>query len=123
MNILLVDDAVDTRDLFCLSFALQGHTVHTAEDGEGALDILTQHREILDVVIMDQNLPVFSGLEVVQRMRQLDGLSTIPVILFTGETKDNFESQARESGVACVLYKPLVPSMVMVTAQEVINRA
>lgn len=122
MHILFVDDAVDVRDLFCLAFARSGHTTQTAQDGEEALQFLTQNAEIVDAVVIDQGLPGASGVEVVQQLRLIEPLKSMPIILFTGYEEDDFEEQALQSGVTRVAYKPLSPSTLLAAIQDIIKR-
>ncbi|BCM88873.1 chemotaxis protein CheY [Abditibacteriota bacterium] len=123
MHILFVDDISETRDLFRLCFTLQGHTAETAPNGMAALDIITHNADALDVVIMDYHMPEMTGLEVVERLRQRNDITQVPIILFTGDTMGEFESQAQKLGVARVVYKPILPAALIAAAQEVVTKS
>jgi CheY-like chemotaxis protein len=124
MHILFVDDTFETRDLFRLCFTLEGHTVTTAHNGLEAIQIIAQSTtdqgsSTLDVIIMDFHMPQMTGLEVVQQLRQREGMACPPIILFTGDTKLDIENQAQELGVARITYKPMLPSQLIALALEV----
>lgn len=121
MHILFVDDTFETRDLFRLCFTLDGHQVDTAHNGPEALRIIEQSSEALDVIIMDYHMPGMSGLEVAQQLKQRNDLTSIPIILFTGDLKEKFENQARDLGVARVIFKPILPAELIAVAQHVVD--
>jgi hypothetical protein len=119
MHILFVDDTFETRDLFRLCFTLEGHTVETAHNGLEALQIIAQSASTLDVIIMDFHMPQMTGLEVVQHLREREGVACPPIILFTGDSKTELETQAQKLGVARIAYKPILPSELIAIALEV----
>ena len=123
MNILFVDDNVETGTLFQLIFRLEGHQMEVAFNGCEALDILDNKAHAFDVIILDYHMPRMDGLDVV---RQLKGRKTpiqIPIILFTGDAQTTLESQAQKLGVARVIRKPILPSELLAIAQDVVNAA
>lgn len=61
MNILVVEDNNDFRDLLCEMLGMLGHSVSDAESAELALDLLSADKP--DLVITDLTLPGMSGAE------------------------------------------------------------
>ncbi len=64
---------------------LLGHDdieIVTAETGAGAINFMKD--EAVDCVVLDLRLPDMSGFDVLDRIREDDGLSNIPVVVFTG---------------------------------------
>ena len=68
---------------------------------------------------MDFHMPQMTGLEVVQQLRQREGLVCPPIILFTGDVNLDIGSQAQELGVARITYKPMLPSQLIALALEI----
>ncbi len=59
-RILIADDTTVCRSILSLLLSHQGHKVKVAEDGQQALDNLKSSE--FDLIILDHNMPGFSGL-------------------------------------------------------------
>lgn len=80
----------------------------TAVNGSEALRMLKgQH---VDIVLSDWNMPVMSGLELLQAMRADDKLGAIPFIMITAEAERSQVKEAIASGVTDLLLKPYTPN-------------
>jgi DNA-binding response OmpR family regulator len=71
-------------------------------DGDTALKKLTGD-EHYDVLVVDNNLPGLSGLELVQRARKITHRRRTPIVMLSG---DDSESEAWRAGVDAFLKKP-----------------
>jgi two-component system OmpR family response regulator len=78
-RILVVDDEPAVNDLICDALHLAGFEACSAEHGMQALRILREQR--IDLAIIDVNMPIMSGYDLLERMRA-SGFST-PVIVLT----------------------------------------
>ncbi len=78
MRILVVEDDVRSRDLLVKYLAAKGHEVAAAGDGARALD--AARSAVLDLVLLDVNLPGIDGWGVLQTLRSF---SRVPVIMVT----------------------------------------
>ncbi len=108
-RILVVDDNIMVRESYTELLRHRGYEVVQAGDGEQALDML--RGEIVDLAIVDVMMPVMGGLELRQRLREMEPV--IATILVTGQPdrledlmEDDCEFQA---GQVSVLYKPVHP--------------
>ena len=79
-SILLVDDEPDIRDVLAIYLTDLGYTVHTAENGEAALQ--TFHRVVPSMVLSDIKMPGMSGIELLRRIKA--EAPTTEVIMITG---------------------------------------
>jgi CheY-like chemotaxis protein len=106
-NILVVDDEPGTLEMHAR--VVQAHSdsnrVLKARNGKEALDIL-QH-EIVDLVLLDLQMPEMDGFEVLEAMRTLESTRKIPVIVMTGKVLSETEMERLNQGVAAVLAKGL----------------
>ena len=59
-----------------------------------------------DLLVVDINLPVYNGLEIVRRIRQHAALSAVPVAILTTSDSIFEREQAARLGVACFIRKP-----------------
>jgi CheY-like chemotaxis protein len=121
MNILIVDDTSETRDLFQLCFVSEGHTAETAHNGQEALRIVEESGKSLDVIIMDYHMWGMTGLEVVRKIRKMKNLTPIPVILYTADPNEKVEREAQKLGVDCVVQKPALPNHMIAIAEELVK--
>ncbi|MGB0721937.1 MAG: two-component system response regulator [Gammaproteobacteria bacterium] len=84
IGIVVVDDLADNRDLLEALLIGEGfENVHTASDGEQALDILGQYSDI-GLVLLDIMMPGIDGYEVCKRIQENEAWREIPVIMVTG---------------------------------------
>jgi len=78
-TILIVDDAVTTRELEKQILESHGYIVHTAVDGVDGLEKASSGQ--YDLVIADVQMPRMSGLEMIRELRKLEDYQEIPVIV------------------------------------------
>jgi CheY-like chemotaxis protein/HPt (histidine-containing phosphotransfer) domain-containing protein len=101
-TILLIDDDLVSREVIATVLTLHGHMVHSAEDGEQALQMLEAGSVKPGVVLLDTQLPGLSGSELIAKLRQLD---QDEIILISGTTPSD-ELIAAADGF---LLKPFPP--------------
>ncbi|MEP6895494.1 MAG: helix-turn-helix domain-containing protein, partial [Chloroflexota bacterium] len=76
-----------------------------AQNGQAALKTL--EREIIDLVLLDLQMPEMDGFEVLEKMRANERLQKIPVIVITGQPLTEAEMARLNRGVASILEKGL----------------
>jgi CheY-like chemotaxis protein len=86
--VFYADDDIDDLELVSDAFAQYSDNVEvvTATDGSKALAYLNNlnHNDNLPcLIILDINMPVINGKEVLMRLREMDHLETVPAVLFT----------------------------------------
>lgn len=104
-HILLVDDHQMAREALKQFLEAQGYSIEEAENGAIGLALIQQGRSF-DLVISDNQMPVMTGVEFIQRLAQLSYISTHPLILYSGQLTPELEQQVRALGVYAVLQKP-----------------
>lgn len=109
--ILLVED--DPDDLFFLTEAFQSvdnsYTYVEAYDGEAALAILKEmysRNEPPALIVLDINMPILSGRELLTILKEDPDLSTIPVVVFT-TSSNPFDRQHCKHYQVDLFTKPL----------------
>ncbi len=105
-RVLLVDD--DMRNLLALTPLLEQWNlqVMAAGDGPEALDTLSSAGEF-SLVFMDIMMPGMDGYEVIERIRQQQRFSELPVIALTAKAGEEDLLRCRESGANDCLVKPV----------------
>ena len=83
LNILIVEDHEDIRELYVYCLSLEGFAVRSASDGvEGIADLRARRP---DLVVLDFGLPRLSGAGVLREMRMDSDLKLTPVILVSAQ--------------------------------------
>jgi len=115
-TVLVVDDDADLRRLFRMALALAGYEVIEAGDGLDALRLLEGHRP--DAVVLDLDLPLFSGHAVRQELAAQPHTRDIPVVIVTGLPGDHAELEAD-----CMLRKPVSPDRLIAALKKCLGGA
>lgn len=104
--ILIVDDDPTITDTFSRLLQLEGFTVYAALSPEGGLKVAVDKQP--DAIILDLRMPVLSGLEFLEHLRETPALRDTPVAIVTGDyfVDDGTTSKIEALG-ASVLFKPL----------------
>lgn len=102
---LIVDDDRNAQSTISSIFWKLGWArpklVTSAKDG---LAILADDSTCFDVIVLDQNLPVMTGLDFLAEAKKINR-ELPPVIMLTGNSESAVESRAKELGVAAFLMK------------------
>lgn len=104
-SIMIVDDSNYTRRTHRRILESDGHTVHEASSGLGALESYFVQRP--DLVLLDLTMEDMSGLEVLQRLRQL--AADARVIVISADVQRSTTQLVAESGALRFLGKPVSP--------------
>jgi DNA-binding NtrC family response regulator len=83
LNILIVEDGEDIRNIMLATFNKLFKNVAIAVDGEEGLAKFQENRP--DIIISDIRMPNMSGNEMIEKIKELD--SSIPVIVVSGHGK------------------------------------
>lgn len=122
LKVLLVEDNVDHRNILELFIKDTGMAVTSAADGLRGVQLFAAMR--YDLVFMDLNLPVMSGLEAVSKMREIEvAESRIPskIIALAAHVWGNSQSDSFKAGCDGFISKPVmrdaIRSVVMAVAE------
>ena len=102
--ILIVDDDADFRIGLRTALEMKGYQVDEAANGEEALITLSERPPLL--VLLDLQMPVMNGREMLQRMRATAELKDVPVVIISGF---GFEWEAELMGAQGYIGKPFEP--------------
>ena len=105
-SLLLVDD--EPTALKALQLVL-GHysDIRTAADGQQALALIEQR--LPDLVLLDDEMPGMSGMNLCKHIKSTPDLAHIPIIFVTANSSNELEAAALEAGAADFLGKPISP--------------
>jgi len=104
MRILYVEDNEPNFQLVQKILGYDGHEVVHAGDGKIALEVAGLQRP--DLVLMDLGLPGMDGYETARRLRELPGLSGVPIAALTASVREVDRERAQTEGFAGFIEKP-----------------
>ena len=104
-KILVVDDEPDCVSVIQCRLEWCHYEVITASNGEEGLQIA--ENENPDIVLLDTNMPVMDGHEMLERMRKDSALKDIPVIMVTALCDVKDVDKASSFGVSDYVTKPV----------------
>lgn len=103
-KILVVDD--NSVNLTMIKGILSNlYNVYPVNSGATALKFIS--KQTPDLILLDKEMPVMNGLEVLQAIKENPDLSEVPVIFLTGNRDMQSEAEAIELGVSDYMCKPV----------------
>ena len=119
IKILVADDESRMRKLVRDFLVKNGYEVLEAGDGEAALDVFYQEKE-LALMILDVMMPKMNGWEVCKEVRES---SKIPIIMLTAKSDESDELMGFELGVDEYISKPFSPKILVARVEAILRRS
>ena len=107
-RIAYVEDDPDIREITRMSLeSLGGYEVAVYASGEEALEKIVGFNP--DLILLDVMMPGMNGLEVLERLSGMEGVSTTPIVFMTAKTRPQELDTCRALGAVGVVSKPYDP--------------
>lgn len=117
INILVVDDEKEIRDLIEIYLINEGYGVFLAENGIRALEILKE--EDIKLVVLDIMLPDIDGISICKKIRTY---KDTPIIMLSAKREDNDKISGILNGADDYIGKPFNPLELMVRIKAQLRR-
>ncbi len=117
-KILVVDDEARMRKLVRDFLVRSGYDVVEAGDGNQALDIFFEKKDIA-LVILDVMMPVMDGYAV---CREIRSYSKVPIIMLTAKSEERDELMGFQLGVDEYISKPFSPKILVARVEAILRR-
>lgn len=119
LKILIADDDPATRLLLEIKLKSEDHDVDVAEDGEKAIELITENKRY-DVVLTDLMMPDgISGIRVLETAKDIN--PNIEVILITAHSSINTAVEAMKKGAIDYLEKPINIDELFLRIEKIVN--
>lgn len=105
LKILVVDDSALNRELLAEMLS-DDYKITEAQNGQEAVELLADHWQEYRLVLLDINMPVMDGYEVLRYMKAHNWLESLPVIAVSAETGEDNIGLAYELGVSDYFKRP-----------------
>ncbi len=119
-NVLIVDDAQINREL--LEYILQDrYQVYQAENGAQAIEMIESRERIYRLMLLDIQMPVMDGFDVLEYMGKKKLLKDLPVIVISGDSSDSAILHAYKLGAVDYFSKPFSPEIVLSRVHNILS--
>ena len=117
-RILVVDDEPQIRRVMRATLVARGYMVHTARNGEEALDKVREER--FDLVLLDINMPGIGGMEACRIIRSQ---SDIPIVILSIRNTEKEKVEALDAGADDYVTKPFSMPELLARIRAALRRA
>ncbi len=116
--LLWADDEMELLRPHLLFLEKKGYEVITVTNGTDAIEECRQHT--FDLVLLDEMMPGLTGLETLQRIKEIQ--PTVPIVMVTKSEEEDIMNQAVGQNIADYLIKPVNPNQILLTLKKFIHR-
>ena len=116
--LLWVDDEIEQLRAHIIFLEKKGYEVVTVSNGTDAIDLCKERN--FDLVLLDEHMPGLSGLETLQKLKELQ--PSLSIVMVTKSEEENIMNQAIGQKIADYLIKPVNPNQILLTLKKNIHR-
>ena len=112
IKIIFADDsklALNTLKTLLISYGFKKENLTQAKDGLELLTILEkteEKKEKIDIILCDWNMPKFSGIQILERLKKMKYFENVPFIMITTESEKAQVIKALKIGLTNYIIKP-----------------
>ena len=117
-RVLVVDDEIHIVHVVAIKLRNNGYEVISADNGAEAFELACEEKP--DIIVTDYQMPVMSGLELLEKLRQRDETKDIPVIMLTARSFAISKEQQEELRISSCLSKPFSPKELLGNIEDVL---
>jgi signal transduction histidine kinase len=117
-TILVIDDEEAIRDSCCQVLSRAGYGTRTAENGNIGLEKITETKP--DLVLVDLKMPGMSGMEVLEKIAEID--ASIVCVVITGYATIESAVEAMKRNAYDFLSKPFTPDQLRIVVKRGLER-
>lgn len=118
-SILWADDEIDLLRPHIMFLEAKGYRVTPVASGTDAMKRIASNTAGYDIVFLDENMPGLSGLDTLDRIKDIAPLT--PVVLITKNDDEHIMDLAVGSRIADYLIKPVNPSQILLSLKKVLH--
>jgi two-component system alkaline phosphatase synthesis response regulator PhoP len=118
-KILVAEDEKDIRELIFFSLNHQGFEVSVAVDGEDAVEKALELRP--DLIIMDVRMPRMTGYEACAKIKGIEELKEIPVVMLSAKGQEAEIQTGLNVGAYEYILKPFAPDELIQRVKQILQ--
>jgi CheY-like chemotaxis protein len=105
-TILVVEDEANMLRLLERVLSKRGYRVLTAADGEEAIEVHRSHKDAIDIILLDLDLPKISGRDVLVKLKTEK--PDVKIVIATGYLEPDLRSEIERAGLKHFIHKPYI---------------
>jgi CheY-like chemotaxis protein len=117
-KVLVVDDEIHIVYVVAIKLRNNGYEVITAANGAEAFELVCEEKP--DIIVTDFQMPVMTGLELVEKLRRSEATKDIPVIMLTARDFAIEEEQKQDLQISELLSKPFSPKELLRSIDDIL---
>ncbi|WP_299743292.1 response regulator transcription factor [Rossellomorea sp. y25] len=118
-RILIAEDEEVLRMLMVDTLEDEGHELDEAADGREAVDQIMEND--YDLILLDYMMPLLSGLEVIERVRNSPEKSTVKIMMVSAKSQQSDKDLVLKSGADYFIAKPYSPAELVQRIEDILN--
>ena len=117
-RVLVVDDEIHIVHVVAIKLRNNGYEVISADNGAEAYDLALKDKP--DIIVTDFQMPIMTGMELIEKLRQNDDTKDIPVIMLTARSFAVPQEQKDELRISGCLSKPFSPKELLGYIEDIL---
>jgi DNA-binding response OmpR family regulator len=118
-KILIAEDEKDIRELIVFSLTFAGFEVVPAVDGQDAVEKAQEFMP--DLIMMDVRMPKMTGYEACAKMKTIDKVKDIPVVILSAKGQESEIQTGLNVGAYEYILKPFAPDELIQRVKDIIS--
>ncbi len=117
-KVLVVDDEIHIVHVVAIKLRNNGFEVIAADNGAEGLKLALVEKP--DIIVTDYQMPVMTGIELVEQLRQNEETKDIPVIMLTARSFAIPQQQQDDLRISGCLSKPFSPKELLGNIEDIL---
>ena len=118
MRILWIDDEIELLKPHVIFLESKGYSLDTSNNGIEGVEMFKKNK--YSAVLLDENMPGLSGLEVLNIINELD--FNVPIVMITKSEEENIMEDAIGNKISDYLIKPVNPNQILLSLKKSISK-
>lgn len=118
IKILWIDDEIDLLRPHALFLEKKGYETTMINNATDALELIPSEK--FSAVLIDENMPGMSGLEALQKIKEIK--PQLPIIMITKNEEEHIMEEAIGAHIADYLIKPVNPNQILLSLKKILDR-
>lgn len=119
-KILVVDDEQAVRECISQLLQMKGYETLAADSGPRGVELFEQHKDEIDLSLIDMTMPVLNGLETFEQLRRIDGHAKC--LIMSGYSAESVSANSVANGILGFLHKPFRAKYLVRDIEQALQR-